>query len=81
MGTNTNLLCFIQIYKVACFAFCVYQAFLMVEDYIENKDSAAVQYKTYQNIGQMKFLNYLKYILKYFLNIIYVLLNSIILVY
>ena len=50
MGTNTNLLCFIHIYKVACFAFCVYQAFLMVEDYIENKDSAAVQYKTYQNI-------------------------------
>ena len=50
MGSNTNILCFIHIYKVACFVFCIYQAFLMVEEYIENKDSAAVRYKTYQNI-------------------------------
>ena len=50
MGTKTNLWCFIHIYKVACFVLCIYQAILMVEEYIENKDSAAVRYKTYQNI-------------------------------
>ena len=50
MEMNTNTMCFIHIYKISCFAFCIYQAFLMVEQYIENKDAAAVRYKKYQQL-------------------------------
>lgn len=46
---NTNALCAIRLYKTACFVFCIYQAFLMVGQYIENKDAAGVRYKTYQD--------------------------------
>ena len=50
MKMNTNALCAIHLYKTACFVFCIFQAFLMVEQYIENKDAAGVRYKIYQNI-------------------------------